>query len=250
MTRAAAPHWPCSGVLRAAGHHSCQLCAQPHLAPLAGAGESFLVFGWRWWWWSWGALVGHSRCTGSGAPGRAPVHESWTGGCSVRKWRARVRGGRRPNSRRPPGGLWCHKRAQDPQPGGSAQRDTCIHKNTHTSAPYPVQGFWRNSSAARSVADRLASAVDAASHAHDTFLSARDPMLTLRVAGGVWVLAVLGSYLRYRRILDSPDSPLWILLPSCHAGTLAALGSGCTLWGCGSTRPLVFWGASSMLGYV
>ena len=58
------------------------------------------------------------------------------------------------------------------------------------------QGQWSGSAAARALVERLAAAVDLTCQAHDQFLSARDPVVTLRVACGLWVLVVLGSYLR------------------------------------------------------
>ncbi|GAB4823546.1 hypothetical protein N2152v2_010592 [Parachlorella kessleri] len=57
------------------------------------------------------------------------------------------------------------------------------------------QGQWSGSTAVRALVERLASAVDLTCQAHDQFLSARDPVVTLRVACGLWLLAVVGSYL-------------------------------------------------------
>jgi hypothetical protein len=56
---------------------------------------------------------------------------------------------------------------------------------------------WAGSEWAAALADRAAAAVAALARLHDAYLRCQDPAVTLRVAGGLWALAVMGRYLRW-----------------------------------------------------
>lgn len=75
-------------------------------------------------------------------------------------------------------------------------------------------GGWVDSATARAVQERLVQAVDVACRAHDTFLSARSPVLSLKVAAALWALAMAGSYLRWvaqGHVIHQPATWLCVL---------------------------------------
>ncbi len=57
-------------------------------------------------------------------------------------------------------------------------------------------GGWANSSWAAAAAQRASDGVAALARLHDSYLLCRDPVLSLKLAAGLWGLSVLGSYLR------------------------------------------------------
>lgn len=58
-------------------------------------------------------------------------------------------------------------------------------------------GGWAGSSWAAATAQRASDGVAALARLHDSYLLCRDPVVSLKLAAGLWGLAVLGSYLRW-----------------------------------------------------
>ena len=58
-------------------------------------------------------------------------------------------------------------------------------------------GSWAGSAWAAALAERAAAGIAALARLHDSFLLCKDPVVTLKVAGGLWGLAILGQYLRW-----------------------------------------------------
>lgn len=56
-------------------------------------------------------------------------------------------------------------------------------------------GGWAGSDWAAAAAQRASDGVAALAHLHDSYLLCRDPVLSLKLAAGLWGLSVLGSYL-------------------------------------------------------
>ena len=57
-------------------------------------------------------------------------------------------------------------------------------------------GGWAGSDWAAAAAQRASDGVAALAHLHDSYLLCRDPVLSLKLAAGLWGLSVLGFYLR------------------------------------------------------
>lgn len=64
------------------------------------------------------------------------------------------------------------------------------------SKSWQESGGWAGSAAAAALAERAAEGVAALARLHDSYLLCRDPVVTLKVAAGLWALSILGAYMR------------------------------------------------------
>jgi hypothetical protein len=69
-------------------------------------------------------------------------------------------------------------------------------------------GSWAGSAWAAALAERAAAGIASLARLHDSYLLCKDPVVALKVAGGLWGLAILGQYLRW--VLVGGDGCWWV----------------------------------------
>ena len=94
---------------------------------------------------------------------------------------------------------WCSCWMLAPRP--TLQMEQIPQGHTPAARPPPQlqwqeAGGWAGSDWAAAAAQRASDGVAALARLHDSYLLCRDPVLSLKLAAGLWGLSVLGSYLR------------------------------------------------------